>query len=354
MRAAVLRQGHIVVDNVADVVPPAMHSLVKTIACGICGSDLHFVHHGGRMVELSRQAGGRSTLDVNKDIVMGHEFVGEVVEHGPHTTGPAPGTVVVAMPVVFPEMPPSAETAAGVGYSNEFNGGYAEYMRLFTPLLLPVPNGLPAREAALTEPMAVGLHAVAKANLVAGDTAVVHGCGPVGLAVIAALRLRGVDTIVAADFSPTRRALAATMGAHIVTDPGIDDVMDVWLRTASNRPLVQFDAIGVPGILNRAMMRAPKGSRIVVVGVCMEPDTITPIWGINKELNLQFVLGYTPDEFAETLGHLAEGRIDGASLITGSVGLDGVAQAFADLANPDQHVKILVEPQISSKSPRIS
>ncbi len=354
MRAAVLRQGHIVVDDIADVAPPSMHSLVKTIACGICGSDLHFVHHGARMVELSGQAGGRSTLDVGQDIVMGHEFVGEVVEHGPDTVGPAAGTIVVAMPLVFPQLPPSAETASAVGYSNQFNGGYAEFMRLFTPLLLPVPNGLPPRHAALTEPMAVGLHAVAKANLVAGDAAVVHGCGPVGLAVIAALRLRGIEPIIAADFSSTRRALAKTMGAHIVTDPAVEDVMDVWTQSASTQPLVQFDAIGVPGVLNRAMMRAPRGSRILVVGVCMEPDTITPIWGINKELNLQFVLGYTPEEFATTLGHLAEGRIDGAPLITGSVGLDGVADAFAALANPDKHVKILVEPHITSKSPGIS
>jgi threonine dehydrogenase-like Zn-dependent dehydrogenase len=344
VKAAVLRQGQIVVDDWADPKPIALHTVVKTIACGICGSDLHFVHHGGRMIELSAQAGGRGGLDFTRDIVMGHEFVGEVVEHGPGATGPTAGTLVVSMPVVFPQMPPSAETAVGVGYSNDFNGGYAEYLQLFAPLLLPVPNGLPARHAALTEPMAVGLHAVAKANVVDGDSAVVHGCGPVGLAVIAALRLRGVDTIIAADFSPARRALAAQLGAHVVVDPTTEDVMDAWQREAKARPLVQFDAIGIPGILNRAMMRAPKGSRIVVVGVCMEPDTITPIWGINKELNLQFVLGYTPDEFATTLGHLAEGRIDGAPLITGTVGLDGVAQAFRDLADPEQHVKILVEP----------
>ncbi len=344
MRAAVLRQGTLVVDSIEDPTPGPLHSLVRVIACGICGSDLHFVHHGARMVELSAQAGSRSTLDVSRDLVMGHEFVGEVIEHGPDTTGPTPGTIVVAMPVVFPRLPPSAETAAGVGYSNDFNGGYAELIRLFTPLLLPVPNGLPADHAALTEPMAVGLHAVAKSNIVASETAVVHGCGPVGLAVIAALRLRGVETIIAADYSSARRNLAKVLGAHIVTDPGVEDVMDVTQREAANTTVVQFEAIGVPGILNRAMMRAPKGSRIVIVGVCMEPDTITPIWGINKELNLQFVLGYTPDEFAETLGHLAEGRIDGSALITGSVGLDGVAQAFADLARPDEHIKVLVKP----------
>ncbi len=354
MRAAILRQGQIVVDEIDEPKPKPLHSIVRTIACGICGSDLHFVHHGGRLIELAAQGSAPRLattpaetvprLDVNKDIVMGHEFVGEVVEHGAGSTGPAVGSLVVSMPVVFSSMPPGADTAVGVGYSNVVNGGYAEYLQLFAPLLLQVPNGLPAHQAALTEPMAVGVHAVVKSNIVPGESAVVHGCGPVGLAVIAALKLAGIETIVAADFSPARRALATLMGAHVVTDPSVQDVIDVWHSTAGTTTLVQFEAIGVPGILNRAMMRAPKGSRILVVGVCMESDTITPIWGINKELNLQFVLGYTPQEFAETLNHLAEGRIDGTQLITGTVGLDGVAQAFRDLANPGSHVKILVEP----------
>jgi threonine dehydrogenase-like Zn-dependent dehydrogenase len=76
----------------------------------------------------------------------------------------------------------------------------------------------------------------------------------------------------------------------------------------------------------------------------MEADAIQPIFGINKELQIQFVLGYTADEFAATLGHLADGRIEGAPLITGTVGLDGVAQAFRDLASPERHAKILVTP----------
>jgi threonine dehydrogenase-like Zn-dependent dehydrogenase len=76
----------------------------------------------------------------------------------------------------------------------------------------------------------------------------------------------------------------------------------------------------------------------------MEPDTIHPMLGISKELNLQFVLGYTPDEFAATLGHLAKGEIPASPLITGEVGLDGVAQAFVDLGSPEHHAKILVRP----------
>jgi threonine dehydrogenase-like Zn-dependent dehydrogenase len=92
------------------------------------------------------------------------------------------------------------------------------------------------------------------------------------------------------------------------------------------------------------MVAAPRGTRIVVVGVCMEPDTIHPLIGIGKELNLQFVLGYTPEEFAATLGHIAEGAIPAAPLITGTVGIDGVAGAFEALGSPERHAKILVKP----------
>jgi threonine dehydrogenase-like Zn-dependent dehydrogenase len=77
----------------------------------------------------------------------------------------------------------------------------------------------------------------------------------------------------------------------------------------------------------------------------MESDRIEPMYGINKELNVQFVLGYTPEEFARTMYTLAEGKIAVEPLITGSVGIDGVARAFEDLASPERHAKILVEPQ---------
>jgi threonine dehydrogenase-like Zn-dependent dehydrogenase len=102
--------------------------------------------------------------------------------------------------------------------------------------------------------------------------------------------------------------------------------------------------VGVPGVLDQLMAASPRGTRIVVVGVCMEADTIHPMLGISKELNLQFVLGYTQDEFAATLGHIASGAIPVAPLITGTVGLDGVAGAFEALASPDRHAKILVRP----------
>jgi len=211
-------------------------------------------------------------------------------------------------------------------------------------LALTVPNGLEARRAALTEPMAVGLHAVNRSQITPEHAAVVLGAGPVGLAVIAALRSLGVEPIVTADFSATRRRLALTMGAHEAVDPAVEPAIEAWRRLGSKAPVVIFEAVGVPGMLDAAMSDAPRGAQVLVVGVCMQPDTVHPFFGISKELSVQFVLGYDPTEFADTLRHIAEGELDVAPLITGEVGLDGVGDAFAALADPEQHCKILVVP----------
>ncbi len=358
MRAAVMRNRRLVVADLPVPEPGPGEVLVKTLACGICGSDLHALKHAEQFVAASRRAGSVFTMDLSRDVVMGHEFCAEIVEHGPGTQRTLPaGTRVCSRPgLVRPDGPRT------VGYSNDTPGGYAEYMRLTEALLLPVPAGLPTEDAALTEPMAVGVHAVAKARLEPDDAPLVIGCGPVGLAVIAALRLTGARPIVAADFSARRRELAATLGADLVVDPARVTPWQSWReaavwRDASRapalppwipgpplRPAVVFECVGVPGVLDQIMAAAPKGTRIVVVGVCMEADTIYPMLGISKELNLQFVLGYTPEEFAATLGHIADGAIAVAPLITGRVGVEGVAGAFEALASPEQHAKILVEP----------
>jgi threonine dehydrogenase-like Zn-dependent dehydrogenase len=340
MRAAVMRQSTLVVDTLPDPEPGPGEVLVKTLACGICGSDLHALKHADRMVEAARESDVPFALDPGRDVVLGHEFCAEVVDFGPDTRRALrPGTRVVSMPLVV-----GMSGLHGVGYSNEYPGGYGELMRLSEMMLLPVPDGLPTEHAALTEPMAVGVHAVAKARLEPGDAPLVVGCGPVGLAVIAALRLRGVEPIVAADFSPRRRALAAGMGAHLVVDPKERPAVEAWSEVAGTRPAVLFECVGVPGLLHELMRAAPRLARIVVAGVCMEDDRIQPMLGINKELSVQFVLGYMPDEFAQTLADIADGRIPVGPLVTGRVGVGGVPGAFAELAQPDAHAKILVEP----------
>ena len=346
MKAAVLRSGRMVVDEVPEPVLAEGQVLVQTRACGICGSDLHTVQHADQMAKLSKEQAPPATdgmsinvFDPARDVVMGHEFVAEVLEVGPGAFGQTPGATVVSMPIVADERGMHA-----VGYSNDYPGGYGERMALSAGLLLPVPNGLDVRRAALTEPMAVGVHAVNRSGIAPGTAALVVGAGPIGLAVIAALALKGIDPIVAADFSPHRRGLASTMGAHEVVDPQAEPAIEAWRRVDGRRPLVIFEAVGVPGVIDQAMRDAPRQAEIMVVGVCMEPDQVQPFIGISKELTVRFALGYDPMEFASTLQAIAEGRVDVTPMITGTVGIDGVPQAFDDLANPDAHAKIVVEP----------
>jgi threonine dehydrogenase-like Zn-dependent dehydrogenase len=340
MRAAVLRDGEMVYrEDVADPVPAQGQVLVNVLACGICGGDLHFATHGAQLVELSGQMTGAPSLtdglDLAADVFMGHEFAAEVIAAGPDTEAPAPGSIVTSIPALL--------SGGGIRpflYSNNLPGGYAERMLLSASLLLPIPNGLDPRHATLAEPMAVGLHAVGKSGIAAGDGAVVIGCGPAGISVIAALRARGVAPIIASDFSRTRRELGLLMGAHEVVDPASESV---WARAGRGTSTV-FEAVGVPGVLNEILRHAPVNTRVVVVGGCMEPDVVVPYFGIAKELSFQFVQAYTREEFAESLRRIGDGEVDVAPLITGEVGLEDVGSAFADLADPDRHCKILVLP----------
>jgi threonine dehydrogenase-like Zn-dependent dehydrogenase len=358
MRAAIFRDGEIVVDTLPEPEPGAGEVLVKTLACGICGSDLHARKHAHRMVEMSRFFPGRKPMDLSRDVVFGHEFCCEVLDHGPATARKLKaGTRVCSLPALL-----TPTGLQGIGYSNDNVGGYAERMLLSEALLLEVPNGLAAAHAALTEPLAVGVHAVAKAKIVGNEVPLVIGCGPVGLAVIAALKIKGLHPIIAADYSPARRALAEKIGADVVIDPAHGQPYASWAEHAAMspeekaagppfqafwpalKPALIFECVGVPGLLQQVFEGAARDARIVVVGVCMETDRSEPMLGILKELNVQYVLGYTADEFAACLRLIAEGQVDAAALVTATVGIDGVARAFADLANPERHTKIIVEP----------
>ena len=356
MRAVVRRAGVLVCDEVADPVPGPGQTLVRTLACGICGSDLHALHQLDHMVELGRRAGAGGSLDPARDVVFGHEFVAEVLDHGPGGGRFKPGTRVCSMPVAF-----GPEGMDAIGYSNKLPGGYAERMVLMEPLLLEVPNGLSDHQAAMTEPFAVGAHAVAMSSMDVNSVALVVGCGPVGLAVIAALKARGLGPVVASDFSPMRRKVAELMGADEVVDPSTESPHGRWgahgvhaslaergLASMMGNPgkrAVVFECVGVPGMLQGLIEASPPQAQIVVVGVCMQPDVIEPYLAITKQVELRFVLGYTPEEFAGTLHQIAEGVIDVRPAVTSTVGLEGVAAAFEALAQPELEVKIVVEPQ---------
>ena len=347
MRATALRNWQLEYVELPDPTPGPGQVLTRVLACGICGSDLHLVRHGAAQQQLSIELEADlppdpmrpKRLDPSRPVVMGHEFCCEVIEVGHDATNLRVGDIVVSMPGIY-----DANGVYALGFANEYPGGYAELMVLSDVLALKVPDGVTPRVAALTEPLAVGIHAVAKSRITQGDAAVVLGCGPVGLAVIAALRLVGIGPIVASDYSPARRRLAEQLGADHVVDPLDTSPITTWRAIDGMRPLVVFEAVGVPGMIETAMRMAPKDGRVLIVGACMEPDTFQPIIGIGREHTLQFALAYEPTEFAAALNAIASGRVDLEPLITGSVSVEGVAEAFAELTNPDRHAKILVEP----------
>ncbi|WP_349270448.1 dehydrogenase [Mycolicibacterium parafortuitum] len=379
MKAVSCFHGDLEVVDLPSPRPDDAQLLLDVLRCGICGSDLHAKDHADELTEVFAEGGYHDFVRSDTPVVMGHEFCGVVADRG-RKAGKEfkPGTTVVSFPLL--------RAHGGVhltGLSPKAPGGYAEQVLAEAALTFVVPNGLDPSTAALTEPMAVAYHAVRRSDITGKDVAIVLGCGPVGLAVISHLKARGVRTIVASDFSPGRRALATRCGADIVVDPAEDSPYDAvpakqrgltelpalyelgigameklrkipaWSHvyrvadrlggTAPKRPVI-FECVGVPGMIDGAISAAPLASRVIVVGVCMGEDKLRPAMAIGKEIDLRFVFGYTPLEFRDTLHMLADGKVDASPLVTGTVGLDGVAGAFADLGNPEKHAKILIDP----------
>jgi threonine dehydrogenase-like Zn-dependent dehydrogenase len=327
MRAVVCQNAELEVRDVPEPVPARGHVRVEVRRCGICGSDLHARHGIDAWAELAAPGGYHRFARSHQPVVFGHEFCGEVVEHGPGTRRATPtGTLVVALPLLR-----GAQGVDTVGLSMHAPGAYAEQLLVQEALMMPVPNGLRPEVAALTEPLAVAWHAVRRADIGKRTVAIVIGCGPVGLGVILMLKAKGVRTVVASDYSAGRRALASACGADI-------------LGAGAKHPVI-FECVGVPGVIDSIIDGAPLFSRVVVVGVCVGPDRITPAMAINKEIDLRFVFAYSPLEFRDTLHMLAEGKVDPSPLVTGTVGLDGVEAAFDALGDPETHAKILIDPR---------
>jgi threonine dehydrogenase-like Zn-dependent dehydrogenase len=384
MRAVACQHTELSVVERPEPVPQRGQVRLTVLRCGICGSDLHARTGSDAWADLAQSVGYSRFGRTTDAVVFGHEFSGEVAEYGPGCRREvATGAPVVALPLLR-----YADGIDSTGLSPHAPGAYAEQLLVQESMMLPVPNGLSPEVAALTEPMAVGWHAVRRGDVGKGQVAIVIGCGPVGLAVILLLKARGVRTVVASDYSAGRRDLARRCGADVVVDPATESPYEaasakhlvdmptalelavgtveklqrlpigwwhLWrlgerLGGMPKHPVV-FECVGVPGVIDSIITGAPLFSRVVVVGVCVGGDQITPAMAINKEIDLRFVFGYTPLEFRDTLGMLAEGEVDPRPLITGTVGLDGVANAFAALGDPEAHAKILIDPRSTAATP---
>ncbi|MCV5387824.1 zinc-binding dehydrogenase, partial [Escherichia coli] len=172
-------------------------------------------------------------------VMLGHEFCAEIVEYGSDTQQTlAVGSRVTSVPMLL------SQNGAGVGVTPGTYGAYSEYFLLDEALLLPVPDGMPSEAAALTEPLAVGLHAVNRSEIETEETALVVGCGPIGLAVIAALKQRGVSNILAVDLQEEKLQLASEFGANRLISPTKEDEIAVGEQYAMNSRLVIYECVG--------------------------------------------------------------------------------------------------------------
>jgi len=309
--------------------------ILKVHDCGICGSDLHAVQYGFGMAAGS---------------VMGHEFCGEIHQLGSGVKGFAIGERVTSLPFVScgtcqncrdgNGMRCAAIRSMGLG---QLPGAYAEYVMCGAGNLLKLPDNVSSREGATVEPLSVGLHGVNRSAIGAGAACVVIGAGPIGLSTLLWCKAKGAGAVVVSELAPARVDLAYNLGATAVVNPEKESPAAKVKEITGGEPETVFECVGVKSMLDAAIgMVAPRG-QVVVLGVCMEPDQIMPLQCILKEVSLDFVLGYTRAEFAETIAALSSGRIDVKPMITDVISVEDVPAMFQTLRKPTSQAKVIVE-----------
>lgn len=337
MKAAVYkRPNELAVIEIPRPAAGAGEVLLRVHDCGICGSDLHAARYG---------------FGMRPDSVMGHEICGEVAEIGAGVSGFTVGERVASLAfracgacrfcALGQEM--HCENIRGHGFG-QLPGGFAEFVACGARSLFRLPDHLTSRQGALVEPLSVARHAVRRAGFEPGARCLVMGAGPIGLATTLWLRALGAHAVVVSEPSAPRAELARGLGATAVVDPSCESPADKMRELTGQGLDVVFECVGAKSTLEQATQFAGPLGRVVVTGVCMEADEITPLRCIAKELTVAFSLGYTGGEFRETIDALAAGRIEPLPIVTGVVGVEQVPEMFELLSRPGaQDAKVLVE-----------
>jgi threonine dehydrogenase-like Zn-dependent dehydrogenase len=343
MKAAYFENGQVHVGEMPEPEPAKGQALVRTHSCGLCASDVHFLHAGQNIIDLSRRLGGPyAALDYSRPFVPGHEFVGEVIDYGPGSRRTVkPGRKVTSVPVMRQD---GAHKV--IGYSHECPGGFGELMLLDEDLMIEVPADLDDDHAAMVEPLAVGLEHARRGRPGKDDAVLVLGCGAIGLGVIAGLKLMGIAPIVAADFHPGRRELAIKVGAHIAVDPREVSPYAPLPDFGSRQVNLIYECVGQNGMLQRIIEGAPFDGRIVMGGYCMEEEALFVFAAQNKRLNVQFAGGEEPQDMALALRSIADGSIDVKPWLGARVGLSGVERTLAEMSGPGAPVRTVVDPRM--------
>lgn len=328
------------IESVDDPVPGVGEVVVKIGRCGICSSDLHMTEGHDHAIH----AGG----------VLGHEFGGEIVALGSGAEGVRVGDRVTVLPVMScnqcgpcrsgrPFACEKGSRTIGVG---ETWGGYAEYTKAMAPWCVTLPSALTADDAALIEPLSVGLHGVRMARLTPGDSVLVIGAGAVGLATAYWARRAGAGRVIVTASSNRRERLAANMGATDFILPAEGETLDqAMMRELGGRKAdIVFECAGASGMIDRSISCVKRGGLIVVLGICMAPDPISTFPAVLNEVTIRFSFVAEKREYEICLDALASGSVEPRAMVSGTIGLDEVPQRFESLRSDKQAIKVMIDP----------
>jgi len=350
MRAVVLRDGRLDVREIADPQPGPGELLLRTLSTAICASDVHFMDHPEMGVN---DPTGRSLYDADRDIVLGHEFVGEVIGYGPGCSEQfSMGTRVTAIPIRL--VNGGADGSRIIGQHPEAQGSFGEMVVVAEALAKPVDGDAPSDAVALTDAFAVGEFYVRSARMELGEMPIVVGAGAVGLSAVAALAYRGVEPIVVSDYNADRRELALTsFGAHIAVDPAETSPFDVWRELRAERglwgPLVVFECVGAAGLIEQIVQSADMGTRIYCAGGWYTGDSLSITDATRQGVTIQFGGGPHPQDWYGTLDAIASGRLDPLPSVGAVIGLDEVPDALDSARKFDGPPRIVVHPNGDGK-----
>lgn len=324
---------------------------VRVDWCGICGTDLHEYLAGPIFIP---PAGSPHPLTGETlPLTLGHEFAGEVVEVGDGSAGVSPGDRVAIEPVFRcgecaacrRGLPNLCDKLGFYGLMGG-GGGMSEFAVVPSYMLHRLPEGLTSEQGALVEPIAVGLRAVRRAGFREGQSAVVFGAGPIGAVTVQCLKAVGAGKIMVAEVSEARKKKAVDLGADAVIDPTEEDVVEkVRELTDGEGAEHSFEAAGIPETLQAALGATRKGGTVTIVSIWEAPVRLNPNDIVLSELNVVGIIAYTPEDFADTIEMLRDGRIETGGIITGRIPLSDVVEGgFEELVDhKDRHVKILVK-----------
>jgi threonine dehydrogenase-like Zn-dependent dehydrogenase len=344
LRAVVLRDGRLQVRETPDPAPGPGELLLRTLSTAICASDVHFMDHPELAID---DPTGRSLYDPDRDIVLGHEFVGEVVGHGPGCTDQfAVGDRVTAMPIRL--LDGGAGGTRIIGQHPEAQGSFGELLVITELAAKPVVGDVSSDAVAVVDAFAVGEFYVRSAKLQQGEVAIVIGAGAIGLSAVAALASRGIEPIIAADFKPERRDLARRFGAHVVVDPAEKSAFDAFREARAQHglpgPAVIFECVGAAGLIQSIVESAEMGTRLYCAGGWYTGDTLDITTATRQGVTIQFGGGPHPQDWYGTLDAIASGRLDPLPSVGKVITLDDVPDALELARRSEGPPRIVVHP----------